>query len=199
MSASVRSGSVSANSRRHSSFSRETRCPSAPVCHTLRSHTQSNPRAAMRSSWLSGMSSSVAARPSVRDSSVSRTRVLIWYSSGCAASPMSAPAPGAGARGRAGLRRLHLQGARVLAELEELLAGAGREQVHAARDDAGPAGLVARAEAGAVVAVEVLVEQEEIPPMRVLLELPAATEHRAPAGLVPEEDARQPPRDLLGH
>ena len=41
-------------------------------------------------------------------------------------------------------------------------------------DQAGPAGLVARAEAGAVVAVEVLVEEQQVAPVRVLLEQPLA-------------------------
>src|SRR5262245_12341197 len=63
-------------------------------------------------------------------------------------------------------RRLHLVGAGERAELKILLRRAGREEMHAARDDAGPAGLVARPEAGAVVAVEVLVEQHEVAPVR---------------------------------
>ena len=78
MSSSRRSGSVSWNSRRHSALLRETRCPASPVCQTLRNQTQSKPISARRSSSASGMSSSVAGRPSLRDSSVSQTRVLIW-------------------------------------------------------------------------------------------------------------------------
>jgi hypothetical protein len=77
MSASLRSGSVFSNSRRHSGFEREIRCAASPVRHTLRNQTQSNPIPATRSSSVSGMSSSVAARPSDRDSSVNQTRVLI--------------------------------------------------------------------------------------------------------------------------
>ena len=49
-----------------------------------------------------------------------------------------------------------------------------REQVHEPGDDAGPAGLVAGAEAGAVVAVEVLVEQQAVAPVRIVLELLAS-------------------------
>ena len=45
---------------------------------TLRSQTQSKPMRASRSSSASGMSSSVARRPKVRDNSVSQTRVLTW-------------------------------------------------------------------------------------------------------------------------
>jgi hypothetical protein len=77
MSSSLRSGSVSSNSRRHSGLARDTPWPAAPVRQTLRSQIQSNPIPATRSSSASGMSSSVAGRPSARDSSVSQTRVLI--------------------------------------------------------------------------------------------------------------------------
>ena len=77
MSSSLRSGSVSSNSLRHSGLARDTRWPAGPVRQTLRSQTQSNPIPATRSSSASGMSSSVAGRPRARDSSVSQTRVLI--------------------------------------------------------------------------------------------------------------------------
>ena len=49
----------------------------SPVCQTLRNQTQSKPISTRRSSSASGISSSVAERPSFRDSSVSQTRVLI--------------------------------------------------------------------------------------------------------------------------
>ena len=78
MSSSHRSGNVASNSLRQSALLRETRRPASPVRHTLRNQTQSNPISARRSSSASGMSSSVAARPSLRDNSVSHTRVLIW-------------------------------------------------------------------------------------------------------------------------
>ena len=54
------------------------------------------------------------------------------------------------------------------------------EQVHQPRDDPRPAGLVTGAEAGAVVAVEVLVEQDVVTPVRVVLELLAS--RRTPGG-----------------
>ena len=82
MSSSFKSGSVAANSRRHSGFAREIACAAGPVCHTLRNQTQSKPIPARRSSSASGMSSSEARLPSAWDSSVSQTRVLIWYSAG---------------------------------------------------------------------------------------------------------------------
>src|SRR5262249_42491138 len=85
------------------------------------------------------------------------------------------------------------------APLEEILRAASREYVHHSRDHAGPAGLMARAEARPIVALEVLVEQGPAPPVRVLLELPSASVHRPPPLLVSQEDAPQPPRDFLGH
>src|SRR5437016_14513023 len=91
------------------------------------------------------------------------------------------------ATGRGRLRR-RLDGRRVLAKLESLLGGGGREQVHGTRDDARPSGLVARAEPRAVVTVEVFVEQDEIPPMRVLMETAGAILHR-PAPLQDPQQA----------
>ena len=47
------------------------------------------------------------------------------------------------------------------------------------RNQAGPPGLVARAEARPVVPVEVLVEEDQVAPVRVVLELRRAAVHRA--------------------
>ena len=69
---------------------------------------------------------------------------------------------------------LYLDDRRGLPNLQNLVGGAGCEQVHGAGDDACPACLMARADARAVVAMEILVEQNEIAPMRVVLELAAA-------------------------
>jgi hypothetical protein len=74
-----------------------------------------------------------------------------------------------GTLGGARPRRIHLYDAGHLAELEELLGRARREQMHRSGDDAGPTGLMAGAEAGPVVAVEVLVEQDEVAPVRIFL------------------------------
>src|SRR5687768_15950899 len=60
--------------------------------------------------------------------------------------------------------------------------------------EAGPPGLVAGAEAGAVVAVEVLVEQDEVAPVRILLEGPAAAVHGTRAVGAAQED----PGEALG-
>src|SRR5438477_12700939 len=93
--------------------------------------------------------------------------------------------PPATAPGR--LRR-RLDGRSVLAKLESLLGGGGREQVHGTRDDARPSGLVARAEPRAVVAVEVFVEQDDIAPVWVLLEQAGVGVTRTAPILVPHEE-----------
>ncbi len=66
------------------------------------------------------------------------------------------------------------------------------EQVQQRSDQAGPSGLVAGAEAGAVVAVEVLVEQDQVAPVRIVLELGRAAVDRPPAVGIAQERARQP-------
>src|SRR5437660_73416 len=70
--------------------------------------------------------------------------------------------------------------------------------MHAAGDESSPAGLVAGTEAGAVIAMEVLIKQDEITPVRVVLKLPGSAIDRTPALLIAQEDAGQPPRDFLG-
>src|SRR6516165_11761558 len=69
--------------------------------------------------------------------------------------------------------------------------------MHAASNNPGPSGLMASAEAGAVVAVEVFIEQDEIPPMRILLKLPCSPVNRPPLVLVVEKDVVRPVRKLL--
>src|SRR5215813_8124535 len=122
-----------------------------------------------------------------------------WRRSDRRVRAFSGPGPSrrSGARRLSGLLRLHLQDRRQLAEREEFVRGARREQMHAAGDHSSPARLMARANAGAVVAVEVLVEEDEIPPVRVLLELPAASVHGPAAGLVPPPDPGGPPVHVL--
>src|SRR5947209_15001560 len=66
-------------------------------------------------------------------------------------------------------------------------------------DEAGPARLVARADAGAVVAVEVLVEQNHVAPVRVALELLRVAVDRPAAVPAAQEDPREAPRELGGH
>src|ERR1700756_1669453 len=55
---------------------------------------------------------------------------------------------------------------------------------------------MAGADPGAVVAMEVLVEQEQVVPVRVALELLDPAEHRPPARLVLGERRDQSPADL---
>src|SRR6478609_2008426 len=64
------------------------------------------------------------------------------------------------------------------------------------RRQPGPSGLVTGADAGAVVAVEVLVEEDQVAPVRVGLELFAATIDRSLAFLVAEKDLRESPGKL---
>src|SRR5947208_2087314 len=64
---------------------------------------------------------------------------------------------------------------------------------------AGPARLVAGADAGAVVAVEVLIEEDQVAPGRIALELRRAAAHGPAAVLSTEEDPGEPPRELGGH
>src|SRR5437879_967716 len=91
-------------------------------------------------------------------------------------------------RGSAGLRvaprLLHLDHRGYHAGLEDLLGRGRRKQMHHAGDNAGPASLMAGAEAGPVVAVEVFVEQDQVTPVRVFLELLRAAVDRPPAILV---------------
>src|SRR5690242_11310054 len=65
-------------------------------------------------------------------------------------------------------------------------------------DDGGPAGLVGGAEALAGVAVEVLVEEDQVAPVRVGLELLAGAEDGAAAIGAAQEDVAEPPRELGG-
>ena len=59
------------------------------------------------------------------------------------------------------------------------------------RDHTSPAGLMVRAQAGAVVPVEVLVELHVVAPMRIGLEFVRSTVHRTLALCVPQKNARK--------
>jgi hypothetical protein len=56
-------------------------------------------------------------------------------------------------------------------KLQSLFRYCGRKEMHRSSDNSCPSGLMARAEASSIVAVEVFVEQQTIAPMRVLLKL----------------------------
>src|SRR5262249_10287261 len=62
--------------------------------------------------------------------------------------------------------------------------------------EARPPRLMARADAGAVVAVEVLVEPDQVAPVRILLERAHPTVHRSPAIRASQEDPGEPTRQL---
>src|SRR5262245_14477775 len=71
--------------------------------------------------------------------------------------------------------------------------------MHRPRDEAGPAGLMARANARAVVALEILVEEQTITPVRVLLESLIPAKHRAASVGIAEKRRAQSSADLLSH
>src|SRR5689334_5021209 len=76
--------------------------------------------------------------------------------------------------------------------------GIGRaEQLDEWRNQSGPPRLMTRADAGAVVAMEILVEEEVVPPVVVALEFPDPAVHGPGALLVAEEDRHETPRDLV--
>src|SRR5438552_2085117 len=68
--------------------------------------------------------------------------------------------------------------------------------LHELGDEARPARLVAGPEPGAGVAVEVLVEEDEVPPVRIGLKLVDTTEDRPPPILITDEDAGEPAGQL---
>ena len=61
------------------------------------------------------------------------------------------------------------------------------------RHQSRPARLVTRADAGAVVSMEVFVEENGVSPEGVFLELGGASEDGASPGLVAEKDVGEPP------
>ena len=71
------------------------------------------------------------------------------------------------------------------------------EDVHDNSDRAGPPCLVAGAETCPIVAVEIFVEQDQVAPVRIFLELLRASVHRPPAVRVAKERGCQPALDLL--
>ena len=111
---------------------------------------------------------------------------LIWVS----ASPASArPRPVVGQTPAGAASPFHE--CPRLAPLEQLFRIEQSEEFDRLGHQPGPAGLVAGPEPRAVVAVEVLVEQEVVAPVRIGLELLRAAVDGAPAVLVPQEDPRR--------
>src|SRR5689334_12584328 len=62
-----------------------------------------------------------------------------------------------------------------------------------------PTGLVAGTDPRSVVTVEILVEKEMVPPIRVFLELFGSTENGPATVRAPEKDAHETMRKLRGH
>src|SRR5580765_1299576 len=74
-----------------------------------------------------------------------------------------------------------------------------RKHIERARYDSGPAGLVAGSQPGAIVPVEVFVEQNVVLPVRIVLELLSSAVYRPSAVGIAEENARQPASKLFSH
>src|SRR5581483_103718 len=64
-------------------------------------------------------------------------------------------------------------------------------------DDAGPSGLVAGADSAAVIAVEVLIEEDQVLPVRILIKIVPAV-NRPAAVQTLQKDACHAPRELGG-
>src|SRR5438093_579678 len=83
--------------------------------------------------------------------------------------------------------------------MENLVRGHRCEEMHESGNRAGPTGLVIGAKAGAVVAVEVLVELQIIAPVWITLELLTAAIDGASAILAFQKHVRETTRDLFGN
>src|SRR6185295_410822 len=87
-----------------------------------------------------------------------------------------------------------------LEDLAEVLAGILRcevaEQAQERSDEPGPARLMAGPDAGAIVAMKVLVEEHEITPVRIVLEAARGAVDRPPPLRIGHEDADEPSRQL---
>src|SRR5262249_31511457 len=66
-------------------------------------------------------------------------------------------------------------------------------------NQSGPPGLMTGADAGTVVAVKILVEQQMVPPMRIGLELLRATKDRPASCTIAQENASQPVGNFAGY
>src|SRR4051812_35204762 len=73
------------------------------------------------------------------------------------------------------------------------------KNVHQGSDETGPACLMARAQPCSVVAVEVLVEQDQVAPVWIFLEFLRASVNRPPAVSAAQEGAGKAACNLLRH
>src|SRR6202000_3032622 len=83
--------------------------------------------------------------------------------------------------------------------IQKLLSVNAAEKLDQFCDQAGPSGLVAGAQARAVVAMEVLIEQDVILPLGIGLELLRASVHRPTPRFVTQEDPVETVGNLPGH
>ena len=90
------------------------------------------------------------------------------------------------------LRRRYFRDSGAFANLLHLLTRSCSEQVHHPSDDSCPSGLVTGAEPRPVVAMEILIEREEVAPMGILLKLSGATINGSTPIAIPQEDVSQP-------
>src|SRR5437879_1968875 len=67
------------------------------------------------------------------------------------------------------------------------------------RHKPGPSGLMAGADSRPIIAVEILVEKQVVPPMRIRLKFFRSAENSSPAVRIPEKDVDQTMRKLGGH
>src|SRR5262245_11288344 len=115
-------------------------------------------------------------------------------------------APAAAGSGTARLRdRLGHPGRRLARHsADQLISGQGvtcrrvqtPEQIENTRDQPGPSGLVARPDPGTVVAVEVLIEEDEVAPVRIVLECCVPAMHWASPGRITDKDGLEAASDL---
>src|SRR5690348_341192 len=93
--------------------------------------------------------------------------------------------------------RRRLFGHDLFPSLEHLSCVGPREDVHDASDNARPSGLMAGTKTGAVVTVEILVEQNQIAPVRIVVELARPAVDRSLPVLILEEDRSEAPAEIL--
>ena len=86
------------------------------------------------------------------------------------------------------MRFLYLGGSSDCVAVKELPARVGCKQMYRASDESSPFSLVARAEPGSVVAMEVRIEQNQIAPMRILLKLWSLPIYRPPTRGAAQKD-----------
>src|SRR5258705_4693275 len=66
-------------------------------------------------------------------------------------------------------------------------------------NETGPAGLMAGADAGTIIAVKVFVEKDEVAPVRIALKKFAAASYRPAPFRIAQKNVNEPPRDFSSH